>query len=491
MGYKQHNNPFSRKISSPLRHNVTNAAGQTWKHGHRDDGRTVSLEAKNITGSSKFGERPNRAAKSRETDSKRLSEERGGGRATEKNLAMDYAGQIADMYNRGELVGGQFIADDFYKRKSKLSLKNNRLKIKPRHKSIGDATRYNVQYADEMEGFDKEAGYQAAETQYTPEDIYDMMVQGGGMVSIVDGKIVAGNPNEVKYNLTDEDYENASISGTNRYTTSYQDAGYAPEGFTSDYDERSNKKLTVKELLEQRKNQKPVVVENFDDPNKKLTVRELLERRKQKSNSAINRVMGDSPLNQGHETDQRSDGPKEGFDYTPDEPVINTRTEEVLDDNGNVIGYRDITTTTTTNTGQREVPAVADTPDDGPDFEEDCKGIVMNVGNISRSGKFKCDLDPNPPPNTQVDPPEPTIETDTYDDVTEDVVFRPIETPPVEEPVIQRDRFNTDSASLTGKGLDLPLPRVPIGELLETAAGWFEPRSAGGGRGCGCMVNPR
>ena len=29
------------------------------------------------------------------------------------------------------------------------------------------------------------------------------MVQGGGMVSIVDGKIVAGNPNEVKYNITD------------------------------------------------------------------------------------------------------------------------------------------------------------------------------------------------------------------------------------------------------------------------------------------------
>ena len=25
MGYKQHNNPFNRKISSPLKHNVTNA----------------------------------------------------------------------------------------------------------------------------------------------------------------------------------------------------------------------------------------------------------------------------------------------------------------------------------------------------------------------------------------------------------------------------------------------------------------------------------
>ena len=45
------------------------------------------------------------------------------------------------------------------------------------------------------------------EPKYTPEQIYDMMVEGnGGMVSIVDGKIVAGNPNEAKYELSDEDY---------------------------------------------------------------------------------------------------------------------------------------------------------------------------------------------------------------------------------------------------------------------------------------------
>jgi len=310
MGYKQQNNPFSKKISSPLKHNVTNAAGETWRHSHRNDGRTISLEAKNITGSSKFGKKPNRAAISAETNTKRLSEERGGGRATEKNLAMDYANQIADMYNRGELVGGQFLADDFYKRKSKLSLKNNKLKIKPRFKSIGDAKRYNVQYADEMEGFDKEAGYQAAETQYTPEEIYEMMVQGGGMVSIVDGKIVAGNPNEVKYNLTDEDYENARLGGTSRYKTSYEDANYTPEGFTSD--ERSN------------------------EPKKKYTVRELLEQRKQRNNSAINRVMSNSPLNQGHETDERSEQTfnlQEGYNYQ--DPVVTETVGEWVDDPNN------------------------------------------------------------------------------------------------------------------------------------------------------------
>ena len=177
MGYKQHNNPFSRKISSPLKHNVTNAAGETWRHGHRKNGKTVSLESRNIAGSSDFGKRANRAVRDQETRTKRLSDERGGGRATEKNYAMDYANQIADMYNRGELVDGQFIADDFDKRKSKLSIKNNRLKIKPRFKSVGDAQRYNVQYADMQEGFDPEVGFQAAETQVTPEQIYEMMVR--------------------------------------------------------------------------------------------------------------------------------------------------------------------------------------------------------------------------------------------------------------------------------------------------------------------------
>jgi len=54
MGYKQHNNPFNRKISSPLRHTVANAAGETWRHGHRDNGKIISLEAKNISGSNRW-----------------------------------------------------------------------------------------------------------------------------------------------------------------------------------------------------------------------------------------------------------------------------------------------------------------------------------------------------------------------------------------------------------------------------------------------------
>ena len=309
MGYKQHNNPFSRKISSPLKHNVTNAAGETWRHVHNDQGRVVSLEAKNISGSSDFGKKANRAVRSKETGTKRLSEERGGGRATEKNYALDYAKQIADMYNRGELVGGQFIADDFYKRKAKTTLKRGKLKIRPRFKRIGDAQRYNVQYADMQEGFDPEIGFQAAETQYTPEQIYDMMVQGGGMVSIVDGKIVAGNPNEVKHKITDEDWKDYRFKGTDRYKTIFNREGYVPEGYMVE-DERS------------------------DQNRGKLSVAELLELSKSKRNNPINRVMSSSPLHSNHEEmDERSNQTfnlQEGYDY--DEPENTVRIEIAVSD---------------------------------------------------------------------------------------------------------------------------------------------------------------
>lgn len=459
MGYKQNNNPFSRRISSPLQHNVTNAAGESWRHAHNNRGRTVSLEAKNIAGSSDFGKRPNRAAESKETETKRLSEERGGGRATEKNYAMDYANQIADMYNRGELVGGQFIADDFDKRKSKLSIKNNKVKIKPRYKSIGSSKDYNVQYADEIEGFDKELGYQAAETQYTPEQIYDMMVQGGGMVSIVDGKIVAGNPNEVKYELTDEEFEKPSFSGNSRYSTSYRDAGYTPEGYTSDYvDERSKQGLP-----------------------KQYSVKELLERRNQKNKSAINRVMSNSPLQSNHEgmtDDERSNQAREGFVYTPGEEVVTTRTEEVYGPNGEIIGYNDITDTTVTNTGTRNTPGttkvITDEPNETPPNWDDCyKNGIFQTGAIVGEGinAIKCELKPNPGPNHGGEPvieqTQPVTEEHIYDDVNTETVFTPIE---VEEPVVVRDRFSRDSAETRGKGLEFTLPQLESMSLPQLRA---------------------
>lgn len=439
MGYKQHNNPFSRKISSPLKHNVTNAAGETWRHAHNDRGKVISLEAKNISGSSKFGERANRAVRSKETGTKRLSEERGGGRATEKNYALDYARQISDMYNRGELVGGQFIADDFYKKDAKTTFKKGKLKIKPRFKSVGDAKRYNVQYADMQEGFDPEIGFQTTETQYTPEQIYDMMVQGGGMVSIVDGKIVAGNPNEIKYNITDEDYENYRVGGTDRYKTIYNKEGYVPEGFTSD--ERSDNKTGA------------------------LTVKELLEQRRKKQNNPINRVMSNSPLNQtedpGGENDERSD-----YNISGD-PRVSTITEIVYDEKGRPIGEKDIITTEQDYIREREIINETQIP---PNWQDCYENGVFQTGKIVGSGAnaIKCEMDPDPQPT-----PEPTIETDEYTDTNVEEVFRPYEPEPTPdpepipdpEPVVVVDRFNTDSGSLKGQGLELQLPQMSMPDL--------------------------
>jgi len=336
MGYKQHNNPFNRKISSPLKHTVTNAAGETWRHGHRDSGKIISLEAKNISGSSKFGERANRKVKGR----------------TERELSMEYANQLADAYNKGAITGGNFLADDFgkshtYRRGGKKKDKGFLTKLTgldvyrdmhgrvvvdrgKKRKAIGGTNQYNVQQGEWDS--DAKAYKNIPAEQVTPEQIYDMMVQGGGMVSIVDGKIVAGNPNEAKYELSDEDYNKAALSGTNRYKTNIFNANYVPEGFTSD--------------------------ERSDQPNRKLTVAELLEQRRQRNNP-INRVMSNSPLNQtedpGGENDERSNQSfnlREGYNY--DEPEVTvTESEWVVDPNDPTRMVRTITTDETI-TGRKE-----------------------------------------------------------------------------------------------------------------------------------------
>ena len=441
MGYKQHNNPFSRKISSPLKHNVTNAAGETWRHGHRDDGRTISLDAQSISGKSNFGKRANKKVKG----------------LSEKDSAMILANKIADQYNEGALVGGNFRADDFgkshtYRRggnKKKRGFltqltgldvfrdQHGRVVVDKgkKRKGFSGGETFNVKQGE----WDSKAGaYKNAPTeQITAEQIYDMMVEGGGMVSIVDGKIVAGNPNEDTYQLTDKDYEKPSFSGTNRYKTSYQDAGYTPEGYTSDY-----------VADDQRSGQEP------------LSIQEILKLRREKNNP-IN-MMSNSPLQSNH--DQRSDGPLEGFDYTPDEPVVNVRTEEVLDENGNVIGYNDITTTTITNTGQREIQGDP-TPPPPPNWDDCYINGVFQTGMVIGEGPdaIKCefrDPDDNPP-----DPVEPTIETDIYDDVTEDVVFRPVEPEEPEETLIpppSLDLSSPGSIKSTGGDFRFHIPDIDL-----------------------------
>ena len=105
MGYKQHNNPFSRKISSPLKHNVRNAQGQPWKHTHTDKGFTGTYDTGRVisSGNKNFG------GKKRDKKVKGLSE---------RESAMILANKIANQYNQGALAGGSFVADDYEKWKS-------------------------------------------------------------------------------------------------------------------------------------------------------------------------------------------------------------------------------------------------------------------------------------------------------------------------------------------------------------------------------------
>ena len=114
MGYRQHNNPFSKSIS-PLQHNVRSATGEEWKHTHnlgRVSGRVD--RGRLISGDADFNKRTNRAVRDERTGTKRLPD---GSRATSENYAREYARQLADYYNKGYITGGQFLAQEFDKKK--------------------------------------------------------------------------------------------------------------------------------------------------------------------------------------------------------------------------------------------------------------------------------------------------------------------------------------------------------------------------------------
>jgi len=320
MGYKQNNNPFNRKISSPLRHSVVNSEGKSWKHSHGNSGVSGSFEGgKIIRGSEDFNKRKNRAVVDSDTDTRRMES---GKRATSKNYAKDYADQLARGYNMGAITGGQFLAEEYNPGKGKFELfkGGDLVDFSTRGANIGEGGMYNVTYGERD-------NFVAPETQVTSDEIYEMMVQGGGLVSIVDGKIVAGNPNDVRFSE-----RGTTGSGKSTFAKQYHRGladDYVPEGYT--IDERSN------------------------EPKKKYTVRELLEQRKQRNNSAINRVMGDSPLNQGHETDERSNQTfnlQEGYDY--ETPVVTETVGEWVDDPNNPGQQMRVITTNESITGRRE-----------------------------------------------------------------------------------------------------------------------------------------
>ena len=112
MGYRQHNNPFSKSIS-PLKHNVTDRSGNPWEHVH--DGRNVTgkRQFREIKGQSTFGQKADKKVRGR----------------TEREIAMEYANQLADYYNQGAITGGNFRADDFDRIKADCDINENLVKL--------------------------------------------------------------------------------------------------------------------------------------------------------------------------------------------------------------------------------------------------------------------------------------------------------------------------------------------------------------------------
>ena len=479
MSYKQSKNPFK---SSPLNHNLRDKrTGQNYNHFHdpKTNSRIYTSDQKVISGSSKFGTQSGRA--------KNLPYEQGGNmnfdvgqRFSEEDIARDYARQMAEMYNTGELVSGNFLADDLDKRNRKLSFKKGKLKLGSKAKNIDKVRSFGG-----VRGIANEDGsYTAPETQYTEDQIYDMMVQGGGLVSIVDGKIVSGNPNEIMSQGFDE---------KNRIRTNSDFNDQYEEGTQEDFEKnqaRNNKINDIlnmnaeeKKALLQEKREKilaaraeklqsgEVTEENLSMEERRALLEEkrkkILAARAAQANSPVN---NNSPLHQEQEVDPRTGEALEGYDYISGDSTDVITTEEVFGPDGvTVIGTDRITNTTTPQDGTMQQPTPPPTPPDNrPDFKEDCEGIVMNLGLSSKSGYYKCDIDPSPPittPPAEIETPEDL--THSYDAITTNRVFTPIEPePPVEtpepEPEPRRNRFVTGGASIYKKPVnwDLTLPQT-------------------------------
>lgn len=476
MAYKQ-NNPLSRKSNStPLRHNVRNKKGNPWIHQHDGPNVTGKIDTgKVLRGSTNFG------------GDKRNKKIKG---ISETDSAMILANKIADQYNTGALAEGNFLADDFGKYKT-----YNRGGSKPKT-LLGKITgvdaytdyggKFNVDFGDRRKGFSKGRNFNVKRGEWddiegvfknipteqtTPEQIYDMMVQGGGMVSVVDGKIVAGNPNE-NTKITDYRSDKGGINyGLDAVPTGYE---FIKEPNKKIYDERTQGYITnpyyddqmsdYNSFYDEKSNTiNETASKTTQDPYKNLTVKELLERRKQKSNSAINRVMGNSPLNTGHETDERSTEAREGFVYTPGEEVVTTKIEEVYGPDGvTVIGTSKDTTTTTPYTGTRNTPGttkvITDEPNETPPNWDDCyeNGIFQTGATVGEGvNAIKCELKPDPGPNPGGEPiiedTQPVTEEHMYNDVNTETVFTPIE---VEPKRIPPPELNFDSpGSIKSKGL--------------------------------------
>lgn len=482
MAYNQNKNPFQSK--SPLNHNLRDKrTGTNFTHFHDPNNQSniYSSDQKVISGSNKFG-----------TQSGRVKDDITGKRRSEEDYAREYARQISGAYNSGQLAEGQFLADDLYKRNRKLSLKNGNLKLKPKYKGIDEGSMFNTRKALANE----DGGYTIPETQYTEDQIYDMMVQGGGLVSIVDGKIVSGNPNQAmsegydqanKIRYNNDDFRNQYEEGTEEEFNIRAERNNRPESTQQQRDELQEKKNAILARREQEKanqmqlkaDKKLAAQEKINAilaarEQKKLDLQnrkaEILARIKAKNDSPVN---NNSPLHQEQETDPRTGQQKENYVYDEGvEEVGETIEETIYNEDGSIKGTSFRTPTTTTFTGTETIENVEETPgsttNPTPPSWDDCyKNGVFQTGAVVGEGVNRILCEQKPPSNDVITTPPGVIEeditnTDTYSTVNYDERFEPVVPEPIPESA--SDLFNLSGGEIRGGGMkidwDLRLPQA-------------------------------
>ena len=157
----------------------------------------------------------------------------------------------------------------------------------------------------------------------------------------------------------------------------------------------------------------------------------------------------------------------------PLEETTNETVRDSIGPGGNVLGtIRDIIRnkpteeSTTTRTEIEKVdPVVTKKKDDGVSFSDDCKGIVMNKGNTSKSGKFKCDTKPDTPPPPTPPNPEPSKNIENTDETTTKIVDNKTKESsyvpnPVEPYVSSSSRNQSGTSKVRGGKLKIKIPTI-------------------------------
>lgn len=441
MGYKQ-NNPLSRK-TSPLKHDVLDPRGGVWEHGHKGQDPNVNRGWKNyvdktghvtgtayspriLRGSTEFGKKPNRASENPITGTNRMPEELGGGRNTEYNNAMNMATQLAELYNTGQFTGGNFLAEEFYKNPGNLSLKNNKVSWKGGNKGLPVGKSFNVQQG--VLGDD--GAYTIPENQFTGEQIYEMMNQSGGLVSIVDGiGFVSGNPGQ---NTVEMPLDENELAGRVQYNA------YDPEN--RDTYDRENIRIHKSNATYDPTTYVPRGYTLAPEPEEEI-VTAPITRKSSKGTPFYRKGLKSSPLNQ-LPTDIRS-GEKRlpGYIYGEDPEISDP---EVVYKDGKIVGHN----VYSTYRGTMDVPGEVIIPEvETPSYPPTGPNETQEEANIRWEEYLKNNPSPTPPPGPIVTPipgtpgeegtvipSEEISEAETLHDAYRTLQFTPVATEEIIEP---------------------------------------------------------